>query len=155
MTPAEWVTQVLRRVAADGPRNFAGLGLVVYRPPLELPVAALVPPDRLPAPDAGGDLETTVALLCRLSDISSPLHDGFHLVDARALTVTHLCQFFAPPVPSSLPASLPPRPVGARFMAAFLGSLLPSVVMTAIMSDRNEAIVVERGVIRALNLSLA
>jgi hypothetical protein len=38
-------------------------------------------------------------------------------------------------------------------MAALLGSLLPSVAMTAVLSESEGALVMERGVIRRLPIS--
>jgi hypothetical protein len=116
---------------------------------MDLPVTPLVPPEigvELPC----RDLKATVELLTRLTDAASPLHDGFHLIDASTMELTHVCHFFAPPIPDTLPPSIPSYPVGARFMAALLGSLLSSVVMTSVLGEREGAIAIERGVIRPL-----
>lgn len=152
MDPDEWLTTVLCHVAANLPAHFAGLGLVLYVPPLDLPVTPLVPPSQTPRL-AGNDVKASAELLRRLSDSANPLHDGFHLVDAKSLTITHLCHFFSPPIPAGIAKSIPDHPVGARFMAALLGSLLPSVVMTAVLSDREGAIAFERGVVRKLTIA--
>jgi hypothetical protein len=152
MNPEEWLTAVLCHVAADLPARFAGLGLVLYAPPLDLPVTPLVPQSQMPRLP-GGDFRGSAELLRGLSDSASPLHDGFHLVDARSLALTHLCHFFAPPIPPAIPKSIPDHPVGARFMAALLGSFLPSVVMTAVLSDREGAIAIEHGAIRRLTMT--
>lgn len=152
LSPVQWLTNVLGAVAARQTGRVAGLGLVLYRPPLDLPVTGLVPPElgvRLPCKD----LKATVELLSRLSDADSALHDGFHLIDASRMELTHVCHFFAPPIPDTLPDTIPGYAVGARFMAALLGSLLPSVVMTAVMGDREGAIAIERGLIRPLNVT--
>lgn len=152
MNKEQWVTAVLRNVAANPPGRFAGIGLVLYVPPLDLPVAPLVPPSQIP-PLPSGDVAESTRLLRQLADSACPLHDGFHLVDTYSLAITHLCHFFAPPIPAELPPSVPAHPVGARFMAALLGSLLPSVVMTSVLGEREGAIVIERGVIRVLKLT--
>lgn len=152
ISAATWLTTVLGAVAANPPACFAGFGLVLYAPPMNLPVTPLVPPGqtlKLPC----RELAESVELLRRLSDSDCPLHDGFHLIDANTLAITHLCQFFAPPIPSKMPRSVPNYPVGARFMAALLGSLLPSVVMTSVLGEREGAIAIERGVIRPLNVT--
>lgn len=152
MQPEEWLTAVLSRVVANLPPRFAGLGLVLYVPPLRLPVTPLVPPGQVPSLPQG-DLSLGADLLRRLSDSASALHDGFHLVDAQSLEITHVCHFFAPPIPADLSKMLPDRPVGARFMAALLGSLLPSVVMTAVLSDSEGAMTIERGAVRRLPIA--
>ena len=146
MTPANWVTAVLSDVAVNRPARFAGLGLILYRPPLDLPVTPLAPSGMVRSQPEGRP-EAAAELLRELSDSSNPLHDGFHLVDANSLTITHLCHFFAPPIPADIARLLPPHPVGARFMAALLGSLLPSVVMTALLSDSDGPLMIERGLI--------
>lgn len=150
--PVEWLTAVLGEVSANRTGRFTGVGLVVYTPPMVLPVAPLVPPKlSVELPCKG--LSASVELLCRLSDIRSPLHDGFHLIDASEMAITHVCHFFAPPIPRALPNSLPDYAVGARFMAALLGSLLPSVLMTAVLGDREGAIAIERGTLRPLPMT--
>lgn len=151
-SPIEWLTIVLGQVAGHKSPRFAGLGLILYTPPMDLPVTPLVPTDfavKLP----GKELSDAVELLRGLSDAQSPMHDGFHLIDASTMTITHVCHFFAPPIPDKLPNSIPNYAIGARFMAALLGSLLPSVVMTAILGEREGAIAIERGVIRPLNVT--
>jgi hypothetical protein len=152
MKPEEWLIGVLERVAANRPPRFAGLGLVLYAPPLDLPVAPLAPSSQMPKL-SGADIRHTAELLCRLSDSTSTLHDGFHLVDSSTLVITAFCHFFAPPIPVRIPTPIPDHPVGARFMAALLGSLLPSVVMTAVLSETEGAIVFERGVTRRLTMT--
>ena len=152
VSPVDWLTSVLREVASHRTSRFAGLGLVVYKPPMDLPVTPLVPADLsrdLPCVE----MVDSVRLLRRLSDAQSPIHDGFHLIDATTMAITHVCHFFAPPIPSKLPPSIPNYAVGARFMAALLGSLLPSVVMTGILGEREGAIAIERGVIRSLKVT--
>jgi hypothetical protein len=137
-------------VGAGLPTGFSGLGLVLYAPPLDLPVTPLVPLNQIPRLPTGDPIESA-ELLRRLSDSTAPMHDGFHLVDAKSLTITRVCHFFAPPIPAEIPQAMPNHPVGARFMAALLGSLLPSVVMTAVLS-REGAVIFERGVARQLKI---
>jgi hypothetical protein len=148
--PEEWVRSVLGYIGAELPAGFSGLGLVLYAPPLDLPVTPLVPQNQIPRLPAGDPRESG-ELLRTLSDSAAPLHDGFHLVDATSLTITRVCHFFAPPIPAETPITMPNHPVGARFMAALLGSLLPSVVMTVVLS-REGAIIFERGVARKLKI---
>ena len=151
LSPVEWLIAVLSDVVSEHNPRFAGLGLVLYTPPMDLPVTPLIPAAlaiNLPC----RELAESIELLRRLSDTQSPLHDGFHLVDANTMAITHVCHFFAPSIPGNLPQSIPNYAVGARFMAALLGSLLQSVVMTAIVGEREGAIAIERGIIRPLNI---
>jgi hypothetical protein len=92
------------------------------------------------------DVEGSIALLRQLCRPDSPFHDGFHLVDAQSLKLTHASQFFAPPIPDVRPEGMSNRAVGARFMAAWIGSLLPTVAMTAILSQCEGGVMFERGV---------
>jgi hypothetical protein len=151
MKPEDWLSCVLTDVAANRPSGFAGLGLVLYLPPVDLPVAPLM--GRMVGPPLPcAELAAATALLSELSDVGNPLHDGFHLVNAKTLEITHLCQFFAPPIPEQPPESIPSHAVGSRFMAALFGSMLPSVAMTAIIGDREGALLMIRGSIRRLSL---
>src|SRR5438552_6757737 len=92
LSPVEWLIAVLSDVVSEHNPRFAGLGLVLYTPPMDLPVTPLIPAalaTNLPC----RELAESIELLRRLSDTQSPLHDGFHLVDANTMAITHVCLF--------------------------------------------------------------
>jgi len=140
----EWITDLLTSLAANRPEHFAGVGLLVYSS-RDLPITPLVHDVtdlRLPTRNR----DEALALLSTISRYDSRFHDGFHLVDGNTLRVTHVSQFFSPPIPSELSGLGPTRGVGARYMAAYLGSLMTGVELTAILSGDEGGLVFDRGV---------
>lgn len=128
-----WISSVFGRLRAEMTADFAGVGLLVYRPPLSLPVLPMVrDTEQLALPVAG--VKEVAELLQQISQRSSVFHDGFHLVDAETSSVTHVSQFFSPPIPKLACPSVPISNGGARHMAAFIGSFIPEVVVAAIHS---------------------
>jgi len=139
----EWITHLLTALAAKRPARFAGIGLLVYTSQ-DLPVTPLVQDVtdlRLPTRNR----DEALALLSTISRYDSRFHDGFHLVDGNTLRVTHVSQFFSPPIPSDLSDLGSTRGVGARYMAAYLGSLMTGVALTAILSGDEGGLVFDRG----------
>lgn len=132
----DFACEILRRVQANVKPTFTGLGLVLYEPPLQLPVAslgdqALFMPS-LPVSNA----QTISELLSAISHASSPWHDGFHLIDVRLRALTHVSQFLAPPVELLEHPCTGQLPVGARYLAALAGSRIESVACTALLGSR-------------------
>jgi len=145
----DWLQAVFSALGASYAEGFSGLGLILYYPPLALPVLPLSRSEStLPVPT--GNLQEGVQLLRALCQFDSPFHDGFHLVNASNLNITHVSQFFSPPMPDIFPDLATDRPIGARFMSAWLGSLLPAVCMTAILSRGEGGLVFTRGTVRTL-----
>lgn len=125
--------------------NFSGLGIIFYTPPLSLPVVHLGNPvsfcDVLPM----SDISNMSKFLADISELRSPWHDGFHLVDCSTYSLTHVSQFFSPPIRSLTETGEPCTPMGARQMAAILGSLLDSVEYIALLNIKAQASVFRRG----------
>jgi hypothetical protein len=145
----DWLRNVFSVLGNSYGGNFSGLGLILYQPPLALPVVPLTQNEQeLPVP-ARGVLES-IQLLQSLCHVDSAFHDGFHLVDAQTLSVTNVSQFFSPPIPDVLPNVSIKCPIGARFMAAWLGSLLPNVCLTAILSQVEGGLLFNRGQVRII-----
>jgi hypothetical protein len=146
----DWARGIVVHIRETLPAGFTGLGLIAYRPPLRIATMALAP-DRYwhPLPRAG--LAATARFLCGLSDLGNPLHDGFHLVDADSLRVTHLSHLVVPTVPAYRPPELPDRPVGARLMTALLMSRQPAVRFALTMTATGAATLFDDG--RMLPLS--
>ena len=147
-----WLRSLLEAVSIKSHARFSGLGIMVYEPPLRLPVCSLVPEGQLPVSNSGNDIESISSFLAGLSDVSGRFHDGFHLVGSRDLTVTHACQYVAPPIPSTLPAAIPDRPVGARFMTALLASLIPSVVAVGTLSATSGTKLFRHGQVQSVDI---
>lgn len=139
MDPVAYVARMLAQLARCREPGFSGFGLIVYAPPMRLPVGPLgdvstfVP--RLPIADPAILVDTLLAM----SSVESPWHDGFHLLDGSTGALTHICQFFAPPI-DALPRIAPAMPpMGARQAAAIAGSTLAGVMCTALMNAKGVA----------------
>ena len=71
--------------------------------------------------------------LLNYADLSSPYHDGFHLLslDGR---LTHLAQYFAPPIVRDLPPHGEAHQHGGRYRAAQYGSCLREVAASGVLT---------------------
>jgi hypothetical protein len=128
------VLEVMLEVKRRRSAAFAGLGVVFYVPPLNLPIASLGSPrNAKPAlPIVGA--RNAAAALADVCDKSSPWHDGFHLIDVQSVALTHIAQFIAPALDPVLEIAADARPKGARQMTALLTSRLKCVHAVALLS---------------------
>lgn len=127
--------------------DFSGLGLIFYMPPLSLPVAPLGDQSTFQPTLPVQGIEPIALVLASISNLDSAWHDGFHLIDAESVALTHLSQFFCPPL-SLLDKPLPrSTPQGARYMAAIAGSRIPGVLCTALLSRSRGAQVFNNGLL--------
>lgn len=134
MTPPDatvYLGEILRRLRPLCGASYAGVGLLVYRDAARLPVTPLR--ERQPAGLPVAGLDNIVTTLLRYADHSNPYHDGFHLLsfDGR---LTHLAQYFAPPIVPSVPVEWQNHRHGGRYRAAQYGSCLPDVVASGVLS---------------------
>ncbi|PMV19569.1 hypothetical protein C1X21_17865 [Pseudomonas sp. FW305-3-2-15-A-LB2] len=123
---------------------FSGVGLVFYYDLEELPSVPLghrnaMKPD-LPIFGA----EAISRILAKVSDQASPWHDGFHMIDMRSQSLTHISQFLAPPLKC---LAQPPEdlPSGARQMTALLTSLIPGITYVGVLGMGDEIVVYKNG----------
>ena len=124
--------QVLRAIACLRNQDFSGIGVVFYEHLADLPHLQLT--DSFLMADSRRFAEVDLAIvLSSISVMSSPLHDGFHFVDARSWQLTHLSQFISPPIPTDAVQRF--HGTGARLMAALLTSLLPGIVGVGLVSQ--------------------
>jgi hypothetical protein len=144
--PFELVLELMSEVASLRDQdNFSGLGVIFYKPPIALPVIPLGSVERFPQRLPIGGIKPMAHLLAEISSITSPWHDGFHLVDSDLFAITHVSQFFSPPVDLVLPRIAALAPIGARQMAAILGSMLASVEYVALLNGRAQLSVFQSG----------
>lgn len=134
----EFVSAVKRAVGSQ----FTGVGLIFYSPPLELPIVALRGEEPAPVklPLKG---RAVVEALADMSTFASLWHDGFHLLEAETLTLTHLAQFVSPPI-AAFRGKLPQRG-GARHMTAALSSLVNGVDSAAVLTADGRASIYRGG----------
>lgn len=134
---------LLRHAAPTLSSDFAGLGIVFYDSLKALPHLQLevVDDERFDLPVQGTKLICDV--LARTARLSSPWHDGFHFVHKGSASLTHLCQFIAPPLPDSPDAA--PRASGARHMTALLASQIDGIVAIGLLTQEHVASIYEAG----------
>lgn len=135
--------QLLRQVAPRLANDFAGLGIVFYDSLTALPYLPLEVggDERFELPVTG--LEAICEVIVCTARLSSQWHDGFHFIHADSASLTHLCQFIAPPLPD-LPAT-PARASGARHMTALLASRVAGVTAIGLLTHEREVSVYEGG----------
>lgn len=144
-----WLRSVLGDIGTNDDSKFSGLGIVFYTERATLPVHPLVsavcePPLPINA------LNDARELISSISRRDSIFHDGFHLVDAKTLSITDVSQFLSPPIAPQLLSANQVR--GARHMAARLASLLPAVSLVAVCTQVSQVTIYERGKERTLAL---
>jgi hypothetical protein len=133
------LTLITRKLTDD----FSGLGIVIYDSLRALPFLPL---------EVGGDemfnlpvsgLDAVGEVLAHTAKRSTHWHDGFHLLQADPLRLTHLCQFISPPLPKA--GDSVPRASGARHMTALLASRVAGIVAVAILTQERVASIYEAG----------
>lgn len=142
-TQAFSALQLLRHAAPRLASDFPGLGIVFYDslaalPHLQLNVSGS---ECFELPVEG--LEPICDVLVRTARRSSVWHDGFHFVRTGSASLTHLCQFIAPPLPD--PAAGPPRASGARHMTALLASSVAGIAAIGLLTHERAASIYEAG----------
>lgn len=136
---------MLRHVAPKLSSDFAGLGIVFYESLKTLPYLQLevLSDERFDLPVTEPELIWNV--LARTARLSSPWHDGFHFMHAGSMSLTHLCQFIAPPLPSLSDAA--PRASGARHMTALLASKVSGIAAIGLLNREHSATLYEGGLL--------
>lgn len=134
---------LLRHVGSKLSSDFSGLGIVFYDSLRALPHLQLevVGDERFDLPVLG--LEPICEVLARTARQSSAWHDGFHFVCRGTMTLTHLCQFIAPPLPGGGDAA--PRASGARHMTALLASKVAGIAAIGLLTHERAASIYEAG----------
>lgn len=139
------IQRILIGLAAQRPADFVGLGVIVYRSIVDLPVVPLGSrlniDIKLPISGASNVMKTLASLATR----GSSMHDGFHLINACSGDLTHIAQFVSPPLDFALANPLAIWPTGARQMTALLISSLPQVEFAAVVSATGGVQLYENG----------
>ena len=117
---------LLREICTGAGAAFSGVGVLVCDAPAALP---LVPLRTSSAPPIAG---ASAAVLSVITRTDSEYHDGFHVLSSN-LEFLLVSQFFSPPPNASVLIDRS-RPIGGRYVAAQLGSKLPDVTMSGVVS---------------------
>lgn len=140
---AHTALQLLTLAAPKLSDDFSGLGIVFYDSLAELPFLPLevTGSESFDLPISG--LTSVCEVLVRTARRSSHWHDGFHFVHAGSVSLTHLCQFLAPPLPDD--GDDLPRASGARHMTALLASQVRGIVMVGLLTQERVVSIYESG----------
>jgi hypothetical protein len=121
---------LLHDISDQQTAEFSGIGLVLYNDILSLPVVGLILPNKsLELPIA--DYDKNLAVLLKISESTHPNHDGFHFISDNNFALTHISQYFATPIVSTIE---PEFRHGSRYRSAFYGSFLNGVVACGVLS---------------------
>lgn len=135
---------ILAKINLSRSSSFTGIGVVFYSELKELPSVALgnSTTSRPRLPILGFD--AIVRTLVKVSDISSPWHDGFHMIEMQSKTLTHLSHFLSPSL-DSMPQLPDNRPSGARQMTALIVSMIDGVDYVGVIGTTGEIIMYRDG----------
>jgi hypothetical protein len=127
----------LVRLYQESEKPFPGIGLLVCNDVSRIPAFPLY--TSIPTL-VGGDL---YGGLLQLSGMQSPYHDGFHILSDN-LEITHTAQYFYPNPIHGM--SLDPHEhYGARYFVAKIGSVLPDILLTAVVGSNYGVCVFQNG----------
>ena len=133
---------MLTELAATTSTQFSGAGFVLYNDLSSLSQyhCNLVNDGKLVTPLKIGSKSLTTFLL-EISEFTHPYHDGFHFINSDGI-LTHVAQFFSPPVNKYLPNILGQ---GARTFCSQCGSNLDGVLMVGSVSTNRSIYLFEKG----------
>lgn len=135
-----------RRLSPDSASypNFSGIGLILYDSKrfdqkwrTDLRPSILCPKDVNLS-----DIEKTIAFLLKISDKSNRLHDGFHFFDHETGLMTHVAQYFFPPIISGTNVN---ESYGTRYHSAQYGSCIDGVVLTGTINSDGRHYIFRKG----------
>lgn len=127
----------LEQVQRLAEANFTGLGVIVWDGASQLPV---LPLNSTQPNKSVSALSTTLA---NLGCSTSPYHDGFHVLTAD-FKIFEVAMYFSPPIISGVRLDRN-RGHGGRYVAGILGSLVPGVLATGVLSTNYGVVVFADG----------
>ena len=133
---------MLTELAATTSTQFSGAGFVLYNDLSSLSQyhcnlvndGQLIPPLKL-------GKQSFMNYLVEISKYQHPYHDGFHFINSDGV-LTHVAQFFSPPVNKSLPKIIGQ---GARTFCSQCGSNVNGVLMIGSVSTNRSIYLFEKG----------
>lgn len=133
---------MLTELSVTRSQHFSGAGFVLYNDLVELSQyhcnlvndGQLIPPLKL-------GTKSLMTYLLEISKYQHPYHDGFHFINGEGV-LTHVAQFFSPPVNKYLPKILGQ---GARTFCSQCGSNVNGVLMVGSVSSNRSIYLFEKG----------
>lgn len=134
----ERVLNLLKKLKKEVPGNkFTGTGLVVYESLDNLPLFLMSESSTV---EENADLYATIL---ESSLATNPNHDGFNMV-TNNFKITHRNVYFAPPIKKEVTFDNR-KGYGTRYVAALMGSTIPGVSLTAVVSNSYGIVIFENG----------
>lgn len=145
MCPTHQANLVLKSLSLNRTPGFTGVGIIFYQDLGDIPHIDLGHPtlNRPALPITR--MEDIISTLATAADISSSWHDGFHFINSKLNSLTHLSQFISPSL--NMHNSIPPheRPSGARHMAAVLVSKAIGIDCVGVLTSSGEICIFRNG----------
>lgn len=129
--------EVLLNIEKEASDDFAGIGIVVYADIEDIPIFPL---QNVSYTFKNVDIVSTFV---EISKVESLYHDGFHFINSD-LTLTHISQYFSPPIVQGVVVDSS-RIIGGRYMAALFGSCLSNILLTGVVTRNNGVVIFENG----------
>jgi DNA integrity scanning protein DisA with diadenylate cyclase activity len=144
-----WIEKLLSKLVNTRVSDFSGLGIVFYNPPMNIPAHSMggLLPSGVHLPNS--DFEEIVKCLVESSSYQSDWHDGFHLIDSDAQSLTHMCQFLSPSAQLISPPAEGALPVGSRYFTAKSVSKMSSVLCCAVINSQGLVNIFKDGEVKA------
>jgi hypothetical protein len=136
--PTESLRLLLDRVRLEAESDFEGLSIVVYDGLEGFRRLCPAPIPMTPDSILLTGIDEMHRTLLASSRASSEKHDGFHFVDLKSWSLTHLAMYFPPPAVAGYSVFPGSRP-GTRCFAGMFASLVPGVICSGFVraSDRS------------------
>jgi hypothetical protein len=134
-----------RRLAQDAIHHpdFFGIGMILYDPDIfDHSMHKDLRPS-IPCPkDVSLGEEKTLSLLFEIADKSNKLHDGFHFFDYTSGLMTHVAQYFFPPIVPKIDVN---ENYGTRYHSAQYGSCIEGIILTGAINSDNQYHIFRKG----------
>lgn len=134
----ERLLRLLTELKKEGPGNkFTGAGIVVYESLDDLPIF-LMSENSCVEPDAD-----VYATILKSSSAANPSHDGFNMITSN-FKITHRNVYIAPQIKTDVTFDKR-NGYGARYVTAIMGSAVPGILFTAVVSNSYGIVIFENG----------
>lgn len=135
------VISFVKKILLQRSTSFTGLGFIVYDDSFDHCIHTDIY-SKLAVPsgiciDSKAAIDFFLELGCR----ENPYHDGFSFIRSDGF-LTHIAQYVTPPIRGCVDV---PEGLGARYMTAHYSSLIPGVLLTAIVCSHGGGYVFQRG----------
>lgn len=123
--------------------DFSGIGLILYDPNVfDHSLHADLRPSITCPRNVRLGRKKALSLLLKISNKSHKLHDGFLFFDCTTGLMTHIAQYFFPPIVPGIELS---EHHGTRYHSAEYGSCMEGVILAGILNCNNKYYIFKKG----------